>query len=761
MKQMKNNKYLSFGCFIFNYFSKINSNFNSKICILVILSSLFLLFCGGGSKVAGRKIVSSEVAHEQSYVCTNGTPKESITLPIGMDPVADKKSCNRCDVHYRVASGPELTEVGSTCVTRTCAVEGEEPCSTCYAGFVRSGHTSDGMSTSVLSESTCVQIDSDNDKLIDITTLTQLHNMRNNLAGTSYKTDASTVAGECGTYGDVEGEYTTALGSCMGYELMNDLSFDTDTDGTHDSDGLDTADKNLVYFPVGSNKDGGWEPIVGFATTFNGNGNTITGLAIRRPSARIGMFGNITTDAVIRNINLADNLAEYYIVSGKNIPNSVHVGGLVGNSKGTIIGSSTSGKAKGPLITGGLVGFQKSLKIESSHATGTVSYISSSTTPTTNFSGGGLVGRCNAGKIITSSATGAVTGGDGKDLLGGLVGRLVENGEIITSSATGAVTGGDGNDQLGGLVGESLNSQIITSSATGAVTGGDGTNYLGGLVGNFRVDRDKSGIIVASYATGAVTGGADVDNAGGLIGRIETLRTGSVILGGVASIVTVIASSAAGAIIGDASDDFLGGLVGNVDGDSGKRVTITASYATGDVTGTGSGGTNSDVLGGLVGFLGGSSKIIASYANNNNLLPGGGGNQGFGSLVGSGSGADRVIESYGFFSFSSGTPNLLGGTPSSSITTAAGLISATSGNAGVKWNQVTPATATEPAIHTLGAWFFETGVAPKLQFNDYDGGGTVYSCSSSGNYFTITIGGNDIETTRVCSTEDNPSLITQ
>ena len=41
-------------------------------------------------------------------------------------------------------------------------------------------------------------IDTDNDRLIDIRSLEQLHNMRHNLAGTSYKTSGSDSGVMCG-----------------------------------------------------------------------------------------------------------------------------------------------------------------------------------------------------------------------------------------------------------------------------------------------------------------------------------------------------------------------------------------------------------------------------------------------------------------------------------------------------------------------------------------------------------------------------------
>ena len=64
--------------------------------------------------------------------------------------------------------------------------------------------------------------DFDGDGLIDIYNLEMLHNMRHNLAGTSYKnaSDATGVTAGC-----------PVDGGCTGYELMNDLDFDRNGDG--------------------------------------------------------------------------------------------------------------------------------------------------------------------------------------------------------------------------------------------------------------------------------------------------------------------------------------------------------------------------------------------------------------------------------------------------------------------------------------------------------------------------------------------------
>ena len=240
-----------------------------------------------------------------------------------------------------------------------------------------------------LSQAQTPMADSDGNGLIEIDSLLMLHNMRHNLAGTSYKASADSA-------GNSSGCPTT--GGCVGYELVRDLDFNVDDDGSTWSGSadegytLDPEDSRADYFPV-ENGAGGWLPIGGetnpFVAVFDGNSHTISGLAIRRDQTYVGLFGR-TEGAVIRSLGLIDNLADY-TGSGSNTI--------------SIDGEDYDG-------FGGLVG--------------------------------GLVGLQENGSITASYATGAAAGGDGDiDIVGGLVGWQ-DDGSITASYATGAADGGDG-----------------------------------------------------------------------------------------------------------------------------------------------------------------------------------------------------------------------------------------------------------------------------------------------------------------------------
>ena len=496
--------------------------------------------------------------------------------------------------------------------------------------------------------------DRDGNSLIEIDSLLMLHNMRYNLEGTSYRTGTTSVGNSFGCPDT----------GCIGYELTRDLDFDADKDGSTWSGSadegytLDSGDRNADYFPVQGGA-GGWLPIGGetnpFVAVFDGNSRTISGLAIRRDQTYVGLFGR-TGGAVIRNLGLIDNLADY---TGSNDDFIyIYIGGLVGLQRyGLITASYATGVAAGGAgdrnLVGGLVGLQFSSSITASYATGDVaggdgdydevgglvgSSVGSGTITASYAMGdvdggdgahggdgfdhvGGLVGWQEGGSITASYATGAAAGGGGADdEVGGLVGSL-RNVSITASYATGDVDGGAGDiDSVGGLVGWREGGSITASYATGAAAGGDGNeDYVGGLVG-----WQRGGSITESYATGAAAGGdGGGDRVGGLVGYQED--GGSI----TASYATGVATG------GNGGDDAVGGLVGVGSG------AITASYATGDAAG---GNGNDDLVGGLVGDEGGGS-ITASYATGD-ADGGGGNNDNVGGLVGAQYNATSITASY-------------------------------------------------------------------------------------------------------------------
>ena len=299
--------------------------------------------------------------------------------------------------------------------------------------------------------------DADGDGLIDVHDLEQLNAIRYDLNGDGEIDD--TTSNDPAIDGSKASIYVSAFhGFCppddvsyVDYELCADLNFagtrwalDATTDGIPDA----VAEG---WEPIGTSRDSQ------FTAIFEGNGHTIIGLYINRPSTDfVGLFGATGIGAIIRNVSL-----EEVEVTGQN-----NVGSLVGHNL-----SDDS--------------------ITCSYATGTVTGV---------FSVGGLVGY-NNGIITSSYATGSVTGTGSS--VGGLVGENLSGGDITCSYATGTVTG---DVRVGGLVGANYGA-ITSSYATGDVSG---RTIVGGLVG-----LNDSGTITSSYSTGDVSGSIVV---GGLVG---------------------------------------------------------------------------------------------------------------------------------------------------------------------------------------------------------------------------------------------------
>ena len=332
-----------------------------------------------------------------------------------------------------------------------------------------------------------LDVDDDGDGLIEIATLEQLNNMRHNLAGTSYDDEAAdSGTGDAGdTTGCGDGDTVTA---CNGYELVVDLDFDIDGDGTWSTISsvytLDADDDNDTYFDVDT---GGWRPIgrcVGscadtspdtpFTAIFEGNGHTIHNLAMQRSDhITLGLFGH-TTNAQIRNTGLQAALVDH-----TGAP-TAYMGGLVGSSEASsIVASWATTTADGGTSTDNV---------------------------------GGLVGRQDGGSIVASWATTTADGGASNDFVGGLTGRLNDS-SIVASWANTTADGGTATDSVGGLVGRMIASSIVASWATGTANGGaDDSDTAGGLIG-----VHIGGSIVASWADTTVDGGAGADSIGKLV----------------------------------------------------------------------------------------------------------------------------------------------------------------------------------------------------------------------------------------------------
>ena len=444
---------------------------------------------------------------------------------------------------------------------------------------------------------TRVDYDTDNDNLIDITTLGQLNGIRYDLDGNGRTTGADSI-GYLAAFPGVSRDMGCPA-ACIGYELMDDLDFDYDEDGsTHTSGTIDPGDAvaaTAAYFDSVT----GWTPIGGhtssaapYTAIFEGNGNTIDNLYINltttsaTDSVYVGLFADIGKAAgtspvtpaqpgVVRNLGLVDPYVLNTRSGAANPFTTVRTGALAGRNSG-------GGTVSGSWVSGGAVNGTQN------------------TTAETVYNYAGCLLGYNGGTVTAAynatCATTATGSDDANDEAGGLIGW--NQGAVSRSYATGTVA----SDFVGGgLIGENTTSAgaVVTSYATGAVTVSGANGRAGGLVGQ----AGNRGSVAASYAKGAVTAsGAGANSVGGLIGH---LVGGGAVTASYAAEGAVSASNNASGVT-----NRVGGLVGRVEGGT---TTITASYATGAVTG--GGGSATDSLGGLVGSSGNSGAVTNSHWN--------------------------------------------------------------------------------------------------------------------------------------------------
>ncbi|MFW6142201.1 MAG: GLUG motif-containing protein, partial [Candidatus Saliniplasma sp.] len=206
----------------------------------------------------------------------------------------------------------------------------------------------------------------------------------------------------------------------------------------------------------------GWEPIGDdvdpFTGIFDGNGKTISGLYIDRPTEEyIGLFG-YTNGAEIKDIEL----------TGVDVTGEQRVGGLVGYNNGLISNTSASGEVEG----------------------------------TSGYYNGVLVGyNFDSGEVHFSHSSGTVTGTNG---LGGLCGLNLGTISDSYSTADVIATG----NYIGGFVGEHRGG-ITNAYSIGEVSG---SSYVGGFVGwnsgtveNSFWDNETSGQTTSEGGTGKTT----------------------------------------------------------------------------------------------------------------------------------------------------------------------------------------------------------------------------------------------------------------
>ena len=251
--------------------------------------------------------------------------------------------------------------------------------------------------------------DLDDDGLIEIRTLAQLNAMRWDLDG-----DGAPSSGSEKAYAKAFRSHRADMGcptdgedaddnDCSGYELDNDLDFDTDGDGSTwvDNGGTITSDSDDAYHNGGD----GWEPIgpasapsdaTHFNAEFDGNGHSIRNLFIDRRRNYSGLFAALRGGATVHSLGLPNARVQGGLGS---------VASLAGALWGRVAAVWATGAVSGWTNVGGLAGSTAA----GSTIVASYSRASAACGQRTHYAAGGLVGT-SEGAVAASYATGAVTG---------------------------------------------------------------------------------------------------------------------------------------------------------------------------------------------------------------------------------------------------------------------------------------------------------------------------------------------------------------
>ena len=254
-----------------------------------------------------------------------------------------------------------------------------------------------------LAAQTITDYDSNDNGLIDISSLAQLHAMRWDQNGDGDPDSTTTAADYLLAFPDRDTATSTRMGcpsgTCTGYELTASLTFPAETSSPHNP----------------------WTPMR-FAATFDGNGHTLTNLNIPAPSGfrPTGLFDTLSTaNGLIKNVGLINPTVA---TANRNQVTGALVGWLEPNAKietSYVAGGSVTGAGFAARV-GGLVGLsQFDTDIRASYSTAAVGHVGNPD----QIRVGGLLGYAAGGKITASYAAGPVTPGTGTSTYaGGLVG---------------------------------------------------------------------------------------------------------------------------------------------------------------------------------------------------------------------------------------------------------------------------------------------------------------------------------------------------
>ena len=306
-----------------------------------------------------------------------------------------------------------------------------------------------------------VDIDIDNDGLIEIASLADLDAMRNDNEGTS-----------------IYGRSTGCLTTCNGYELMNDLDFDSSGNGA-----IDESDD---YWNAGQ----GWLPVgdstTAFTAIFDGNSNTINNLMIKRDSTKVvALFGTVDSSAQLKNLNLTN----------VNVYGKETVAALVGRLKQSSVENiAITGRVAAPRTAAGVIGVSDNSQISK------VSFVGRVKSSVNNA--GGIVSLSQSDTINQAFHIGPVSG---TTSIGGIAGSSGSAMSDVFSA--GSISG---TDSVGGIVGYMNNASLERSFSVSNVSG---NSNVGAIIGHGYYSGFSSSYLSDLVSVNAVGGGDIVDTS--------------------------------------------------------------------------------------------------------------------------------------------------------------------------------------------------------------------------------------------------------
>ncbi len=233
-------------------------------------------------------------------------------------------------------------------------------------------------------------------------------------------------------------------------KLLADITINEDVSGS------DATSQKYKWTPIGTDSSK-------YTGTFDGNGHTISGLYINSTAANTGLFGCIGTNAVVKNLTLADSV----IRSTKNYTGAI-TGYIDDAASVTNCHTKNSVQVTAAKFTGGIVGYQDD--------TSTLTRCSNAAEVTGANNVGGISGynwSKSSASLTDSYNRGSVSG---SNLVGGICAQIYIGGTVSdvynlgTVQATGTAGGITGVFRSGAIK-AAYNAGIVKATAKGGVAG--------------------------------------------------------------------------------------------------------------------------------------------------------------------------------------------------------------------------------------------------------------------------------------------------